>query len=239
MSWRKVGSWFLSLALLLLVMSIALQLLLPTAAARAVEEALYEGLGRPEKLAVKVEAFPAVEMLAGRIDGLEIRASGGGTSGFNWSRLEMSARNLRVDLPSLIAGRQINVVILGQAMASLSLTEQELFKWLTGQVGGGVQVTGLRLLDRLARFDCKVRLLGRTIDFSVTGSFSVEDHRLVFSPAKLEVEGEELGRPLASRILDLFDLTFPVPQLPAGLVLVEAEIMDSRLELTARNRPRP
>jgi len=235
--WRKLVSWFFSLALLLLVIGIALQLLLPAAASRALERVLYEGLGRPEALTVKVDAFPAVEMLAGRIDGIEIKASGGGTAGFNWSRLELSARDLHADLPVLMAQRQIKIVILGRAAASISLTEQDLLRWLSGQIGGGVQIAGLRLKDRLAHVDCKVRLLGKTIDFSVTGSFSVKDNRLVFLPAKLSVEGEELAAHLASRILSQFNLAFSVPQLPAGLALAEAEIVDSRLKLTARNRP--
>jgi hypothetical protein len=231
-----VGVWLLAIALLFLLMGAALQLLLPSTIAKALETALHEGLGGPEKLMVKVESFPAVEMLVGRVDALNIEASGGGTAGFNWSRIEMSVRDLRVDLQGLIARRQLNTDFFGQALAALYLSEQEMLNWVAGQIGGGVEITRLTLKDGTARFDCRIIQFGRTINFYVTGSFLAENHRLRFIPAKLNVEGVQIASPLVERMLGQFDLSVPVPQLPVGLLLVEAEVIESYLKLTARNK---
>jgi len=73
---KKSGCLVFCTGFVNIVIGIALQFLLPFVAVRTLEEYLNEGLGRPQELAVKVDAIPSVMMPAGRIDGLEITAGG-------------------------------------------------------------------------------------------------------------------------------------------------------------------
>ncbi|HEY8530696.1 MAG TPA: LmeA family phospholipid-binding protein, partial [Limnochorda sp.] len=121
--------WIISL---LVVLGLVVQLFLPQAAAWFLAGLLRREVGAEGRLSVEIESLPAVELLLGQIDRLQVDARAVRLDNLVVETLLVDVRDLQVDLGELLRGR-FAAREQGAARARLVLTEEALNEYLWAQ----------------------------------------------------------------------------------------------------------
>ncbi len=188
-------------------------------------------------LDVSVRAFPAVQLLAGRVPRLAVTADDVLVDGLRVEQLQLEAENVRVGMGPLLRGRSPSIRA-GGASVRLTVGSEALTEYARGLAGvpadievdvdeGGVELKG------------SVELFGGTIHAAVVGRFEADgDSGLVFVPGDVAVEGQSLPPFMVALLRELYavhvDLTEgPLPMAvdevvhePGKLVVVGRPLLD-------------
>jgi len=103
------------------------------------------------------------------------------------------------------------------------------FDYIGEQLGGATVTpdgTGLRV-------ETTVPLLGQDFPVAATAQLSLVGREVTLTASNVEGPGGQLPDEVGAVVLDQLDVTFPVPELPFGLVFTGIEVVDDGMRVVA------
>ncbi|MBO2519411.1 MAG: DUF2993 domain-containing protein [Firmicutes bacterium] len=201
---------------LLVVLALAAQLLLPPAAAAFLTRVLRDEVGAEGQVRVRVESVPAVELLVGQVDRLQVDAQQVRLGELAVETLLLDVRGLQVDLLRTFRG-EFAARRPGTARARLVLTEEALNEYLWTHLDTS-QLFRIHISPSVVTLEGS--LFGEVLPVRVEGELLVADAaHLRFQPRRVSVREAQLPEAIL-RVVGQ-ELLFPVGvedlPLPIGL----------------------
>lgn len=166
-------------------------------------------VGTPE---VEIGGFPFLtQAIGGRYEDVRIALDAAELGQPEGTRATVSLRGVHVPLSSVLDGSVAEVPvdrIDGRATLAYEL--------LAGELGGDATIAPEGAGLRISR---TVELLGYTLPVSAAGTVALAGDQLVVDVERAAGAGVEIPGFLVSRVSDLLDLRYTVPELPFGLQL--------------------
>lgn len=214
---------------LLVALGLAVQLLLPPAAGWFLARLLREEVGAEGSVTVQVQSLPAVELLLGQIDRLQVDARAVQLDNLVVDTLLVDVRDLRVDLPQLLGGR-FAARQQGLARARLVLTEEALNEYLWTHLDPS-QRFRIQLTPAVATLEGS--LFGEVLPVRVEGELLLADATHIrFQPQRVSVREAQLPEAILRVVGE--ELLFPVAveKLPLAIGLDGLSLGDGWLVAT-------
>lgn len=190
---------------LLVVLGLVVQFLLPHAAGWVLARLLRGEVGAEGSLSVQVQSLPAVELLLGQIDRLQVDARAVQLDNLEVETLLVDVRDLQVDLAQLLQGR-FAAREQGAVRARLVLTEEALNEYLWKHLDPSRRFR-IRLTPAAATLEGS--LFGEVLPVRVEGELLVADAtHLRFQPHRVSVREAQLPEALLRIVGE--ELLFPV-----------------------------
>ncbi|MCK8828117.1 DUF2993 domain-containing protein [Natroniella acetigena] len=221
--------------ILLLLLLVGSQLILPRIFSTRLESSLSQELDDYEQLDVTISSFPAIKLLAGRVDQLEIKANGLVSEQLTLERLEGSYSDLK-----LVKGQdeQWQVSQGENTELEIELTDQDLNHYLATR-------PELDILDAF-RIDLtsdqmvmvgKLSFFNTELSLQLTGKFSVYDHQtLIFNSDKLAVDRVVISTDVIEQLKDKLGFKISLANFPLPLELTEVKVEEGSLQLLGGTR---
>lgn len=250
---RVAVSVWLFLALLVLVFA-GTQLYLPPLFEARLEEALVQafefdeasntpggqgGPGAGGPVQVRLAAFPALRLLSGSLDHVDIEARGVYLDGFRVDNLHVQGRGVRIDRGQLTGSGQWELLHADALNAELRVSEASINEHLRNRpdLGGLFQAT---VADGSIAFRGSAVLFGRPVSLTVAGTFVPRDGtRIDFVPRDVAVDEAQIPRVLLDAFAqsDAMRIGVDLQDLPIPLEVSRIELEPGWLTLRARGRP--
>ena len=183
-------------------------------------------VGTPQ---VDITGFPFLtQAISGRYEDVRVALDAEQLGQPEGTRAAVSLRGVHVPLTSVLAGSVTEVPVEridGSATLSYDLLAAELGSDATvSREGDGLRITRT------------VELLGYTLPVSAAGTVTLDGDQLVVDVEQATGAGVEIPGALVTRVSDLLDLRYTVPELPFGLQLTgvapAADGVEVRVEAT-------
>ncbi|SDE36620.1 Protein of unknown function [Blastococcus fimeti] len=183
-------------------------------------------VGTPE---VDITGFPFLtQAISGRYEDVRIALDAEQLGQPQGTRAAVSLRGVHVPLKAVLAGSVTEVPVEridGNATLSYDL--------LAAELGGDATVSAEGEGLRISR---TVELLGYTLPVSAAGTVALDGDQLVVDVERATGAGVEIPDFLVTRVSELLDLSYTVPELPFGLQLTgvapAADGVEVRVEAT-------
>lgn len=194
--------WIVSL---LVVLGLVVQLFLPQVAGWFLARLLRGEVGAEGRLSVEIESLPAVELLVGQIDRLQVDARKVRLDNLVVETLLVDVRDLQVDLGELLRGRFV-AREQGVVRARLVLTEEALNEYLWAHWDPSRRFR-IRLTPAVATLEGS--LFGEVLPVRVEGELSLADATHIrFQPKRVSVREAQLPEAILRIVGE--ELLFPV-----------------------------
>lgn len=178
--------------------------------------------GEPD---ISIEGFPFLtQAFRGRYDsvrvGVDVAALGlppGATA-------DIQLLGAQVPLDSVLSG-SVTSVPVDQVVGTITFP----FDYIGAQLDGATVTrdgSGLRI-------ETIVTVLGQDIPVAATADLALVGREVVLSASNVVGFGAELPDEVTAVVLDLLDISLPVPELPFGLVFTGIEVVGDGLQVTA------
>lgn len=178
--------------------------------------------GEPD---ISIEGFPFLtQAIGGRYDsvrvGIDVAALGlppGATA-------DIQLLGAQVPLSSVLSG-SVTSVPVDKVVGTVTFP----FDYIGEQLGGATVTrdgSGLRV-------ETTVSLLGQDFDVAATAELSLVGREVVLTASNVEGFGAELPDEVTDVVLDLLDISLPVPELPFGLVFTGIQVVGDGMQVIA------
>ncbi|HCJ10738.1 MAG TPA: hypothetical protein DHW14_06200 [Clostridiales bacterium] len=228
------------LAVVVLIVFVVLaalsELVLPGILARSVEAALEATFGPPAEHDVRLASRPAVKMLLGRFDEVEVTSTNVQTSTLVLESLAVTLHDASVDLKALLSEGELEVSRSARSRVTITITERNLEEYLAANVPEFREPRVLITSD-VAAFSGYVTVLGRDFVFTLSGRFVLRDESTVgfditgFTVDDVGVPGEFLEKWLD--VLGEPDLSIDLAGFPLPLKGTEVTQEEGRVIIEA------
>lgn len=183
-------------------------------------------VGTPE---VDITGFPFLtQAISGRYEDVRIALDAEELGQPEGTRAAVSLRGVHVPLKAVLAG-SVTEVPVDRIDGSATLS----YDLLAAEIGADATVSPEGEGLRISR---TVELLGYTLPVSAAGTIALDGDQLVVDVDRATGAGVEIPGFLVTRVSDLLDLRYTVPELPFGLQLTgvapAADGVDVRVEAT-------
>ncbi|CAN5289033.1 mannan chain length control protein LmeA [soil metagenome] len=179
----------------------------------------------PAEPDISIEGFPFLpQAITGRYEsvrvGVDVEALGlppGATA-------NIQLQGARVPLGSLLSG-SVSSVPVDKVVGMVTFP----FDYIGEQLGGATVTrdgSGLRV-------ETTVSVLGRDFPVAATAELSLVGREVALTATNVEGFGTELPDGVTSVVLDLLDISLPVPELPFGLVFTGIEVVGDGMQVIA------
>ena len=179
----------------------------------------------PAEPDISIEGFPFLtQAFAGRYDsvrvGVDVAALGlppGATA-------DIQLIGAQVPLDSVLSG-SVTSVPVDRVTGTVTFP----FDYIGEQLDGAIVTrdgSGLRV-------ETTVSLLGQDFPVAATAELALVGREVVLSASNVEGFGAELPDEVAAVVLDLLDISLPVPELPFGLVFTEIQVVGEGMQVVA------
>lgn len=220
-----------------LAILIVTQLTLPGALESRIERELARSLEGARLIRAEVEAFPAIMLLLGRVDRLNLDMRGVLLGDLIVDAVLVDGRNLVVDPLKLIRGHGVTMASATSLRATLVVGEDDLNQYLWSRLP---DARSFRVsLDRgQALLEGAITLLGREFDVHVRGHFRVDGPaRLAFIPEDVSVESARVPQFLLEWFSQEWEIAVDLGQLPFSLVIEELRVENGQLLIYGTRPP--
>jgi len=178
--------------------------------------------GEPD---ISIEGFPFLtQAVRGRYDsvrvGVDVAALGLPTG----ATADIQLLGAQVPLDSVLSG-SVTSVPVDQVVGTITFP----FDYIGAQLDGATVTrdgSGLRI-------ETTVTVLGQDIPVAATADLALVGREVVLSASNVEGFGAELPDEVTAVVLDLLDISLPVPELPFGLVFTGIEVVGDGLQVVA------
>ncbi|WP_408955714.1 DUF2993 domain-containing protein [Natroniella sp. ANB-PHB2] len=221
--------------ILLLLLLVASQFILPRIFSTRLETSLSQELDDYEELKVRINSFPAIKLLTGRVDQLEIKANNLVSEQLTLERLEASYSDLKLVKD---ASEQWQVRQGENTELEVELTDKDLNHYLATR-------SELDILDSF-RIDLtsdqmvmvgNLRFFNTDLSLQLTGGFSIYDHQtLIFNSDKLAVDQIVISTSVIEQLKDELSFKISLADFPLPLELTEVNIEEGSLQLLGGTR---
>ncbi len=220
--------------MLLAVFLVAGQLFLPGAVEWGLETALMNTYPQVESGDVRLTAFPAVKLLAGRMDSVYLRARGIALGPVRAEALDVRLKGAGLDLKKLLLDREILLSAVSKKLA-VTLTEQDINRYLQKNKAPLLRRAKLSIGATDTAVSGKVTLVGQELQVKVTGGLTLENGSLVFRPERVAFNGRVYAKTLQRRVLGRVTFTIPLARLPVKATFTELRQIPGKITLISRD----
>lgn len=206
-----------------------IQFTLPGMIESRIESELARTLPGARLIRAEVEAFPAVMLLLGRLDRLDLDVRGATFDGLIVDAALIDGRHLVVDTGKLLRGQGVAITSASELRTTLAIAEDDLNEYLWSQLP---DARGFRVsLDRgEAALKGALNLFGRQLQVHVSGYFRVDGPtQVVFIPEEVSVENARVPQVLIDLVTQEWEIGFDFGELPFGLVIEELRVENGQL----------
>ena len=200
-------------SLILIILIVFSQLLLPTIAAKTLQSRLTMA-SKARAMQVQVSAMPAVLLLFGQIDQLDIAAEQAMLGQVRVDSLKLTGRNVSLPVDVMASG-QLAVRAADELNLSAVVTADDLLELLQRKVDK-LQNAEVTIAPELITVSGQAKILGRMADIRMEGQVLEEDGNIYFRMTKLDIKNAILGKALLGNffgdimLVDLKKLSLPV-----------------------------
>ena len=200
-------------SLILIILIVFSQLLLPTIAAKTLQSRLTMA-SKARAMQVQVSAMPAVLLLFGQIDQLDIAAEQAMLGQVRVDSLKLTGRNVSLPVDVMVSG-QLAVRAADELNLSADVTADDLLELLQRKVDK-LQNAEVTIAPELITVSGQAKILGRMADIRMEGQVLEEDGNIYFRMTKLDIKNAILGKALLGNffgdimLVDLKKLSLPV-----------------------------
>lgn len=200
-------------SLILIILIVFSQLLLPTIAAKTLQSRLTM-VSKARAMQVQVSAMPAVLLLFGQIDQLDIAAEQAMLGQVRVDSLRLTGRNVSLPVDVMVSG-QLAVRAADELNLSAVVTADDLLELLQRKVDK-LQNAEVTIAPELITVSGQAKILGRMADIRMEGQVLEEDGNIYFRMTKLDIKNAILGKALLGNffgdimLVDLKKLSLPV-----------------------------
>ncbi len=223
---RRVGGgagvkWIARLIVILLILGSLAQVFLPQNVSSAVEEALKEQYGLND-VQVTVHSFPAIKLLAGRIDGAEIFVPSTIFSNIPVNDLYVSLKEVDINVISVLQ-KEPRYTMNRTGQIQFKITEDGLNGYLAENPISGLSNLNVSLQGNQSIVNCEVTILSNKINIGLVGRFSLNQGNLIFIPEDLIIEEHSIGNYLKDRFTTGTNFQINLGDLPYDARLTRLE----------------
>ncbi len=211
--------------LVLLGLAVAADRVLVLVSENQLASAIQEQAQLPAEPDVSIGGFPFLtQAFAGRYDsvhlGVDVQALGlppGATA-------DIELQGAQVPLSDVLSG-SVDRVPVDKVVGTVIFP----FDYIGEQLGGATVTrdgSGLHV-------ETTVNVLGQDFPVAATAELTLVGREVVLSASDVEGFGAELPDEVTQTVLDLIDITLPVPELPFGLVFTGIEVVGDGMQVVA------
>ncbi|MBO8142320.1 MAG: DUF2993 domain-containing protein [Firmicutes bacterium] len=217
-----------------LIVALGSELVVPPVLESRLAESLRPAAGGAVR--VDLHSFPALRMLAGSIDRMDIVATDVWAGGLAVRKLHLSASDLTVDVDRLLAGEPWRPPP-GDVRVEAIIDDEALSRFVKSQVAVADDVT-VEIDEAGARFALRGTVLGRSLEVSIRGRFVAEGGpRVGFTPEEVAVGGQALPPALAEALGQAYPVTVDLPGEPLPVIVEAIDHRPGRLVVKGRLGP--
>lgn len=222
--------------LLAVVLVGASELVLPGLVSRQLASGLQETFGTGESMTVKLRSFPALRMLTGHLDQINVVSSNVPAGSLNLDNLSVTMTDVSVNMRDLLAKKGLTVTHASGAKVVITIGEASLQRYLLE----GVDTLGEPrvLINDAMEISGYLTVVGKKVLVTFGGRFALkDDHWVSFTFDRAKVGDVEVPEAFVGTLLTLLgspelglDLSkFPLPlkgtavRQEPGKLIIEAE----------------
>jgi hypothetical protein len=227
------GGWAVRSSIIIIIaLSLAFtgsQLILPRMVESQLAAGIRETAGPAELVDVDVKAFPAWQLLQGKVQDLTIDVRQAHINDLKVEAFLVDAHNLVVDRGTLKSGNGFGIKAADSLQVSAIITESDLnnYIWAKNEKARNFQV---RLGKEWTGLQGSVNLLGRTIGLNVKGHFAIEERtRVAFVVEQIDVEKTSLPRFIIDALAPRWGVEIDLRQSPIPLEVRDLRVDDGKL----------
>jgi len=216
---RRGGGAARTLAICLLLAVAMTEAALPSLIERRVEGAVASGFTAVESVEAQARAFPAVRMLFGRFDRLNVSIRRAQLAALSVDSIEVRSVGARVPLSDLAPGSRRWARALGDAELAVSVLDSDVNDYLKTR-DDALRMFSVSFREGAAELNGTISFAGLNVSVSSQGRLVVEDNaRLVYVVDKLSVERSRLPAFLLDAFEGKIELGVDLSTLPFGAIL--------------------
>nr|WP_282580097.1 DUF2993 domain-containing protein [Natroniella sulfidigena] len=219
----------------MLLLLVGSQLILPRIFSSRLETSLSQELDDYEQLDVTINSFPAIKLLAGRVDQLEIEANNLVSDRLTLEQFEASYSNLRLVKDE---EEEWQVSQGENTDLEIELTDQDLNHYLATRPELDILDTfRIDLTSNQMVMVGNLRFFNTDLSLQLTGKFSVYDHQtLIFNSDKLAVDQVVISTDVIEQLKDKLSFKISLADFPLPLEITEVNIEEGSLQLLGGTR---
>jgi hypothetical protein len=228
---KKIILLILTAVLLFLIFS---QIILPVAFEKSFENVFLSELNYPASLKADVKVFPAVKIIFGKIDKINIQAQEIVVDNIKIKKINIEINKFTYKPLEFLKGNFLYSGDKGEIR--FTINEKNIEKFLTAQNFLNSREINVEISKDFLTINCFIELLGRKLPLLISGTFDVKEGNLIYKPNSVKLGlfdlGDTIDMRLESRssfILDFdnfpFNLRITDVFLEKGCIDVKAEIM--------------
>jgi len=150
---------------------------------------------------VDVESLPALKLLGGSFDELQLVAMDSKIGDIKFDFLRINIKDAKINLTHLLSTGELVFKRIGYGEGEIRLSQEEVNRYLTGKLVGYIKVREVLLEDGRVTLKGAITLLGRDIPIVIKGIIAGNDRSIELIPEHLEVGGIDLAPKLKSKLL--------------------------------------
>ncbi len=214
--------------LIILVLVILMELLLPIYFSQRTEAFFLQALDSAGEFDLRVNSFPSLFLLKGRVDRAQVEGSKLVINGLELESWQGEYANLQ--LPPLWQWGEPLEEIEGQnTFLEVVLKEEDLNNYLE-EVFPGLMSFNLSLLPDQVLMTGILEAYGFELEVEMEGTFQlVNHHRIDFVPLSLSFQKMQLPEAIVDYIMEELDFYLDLERLPLPVYLTEVELEQGRL----------
>ncbi len=216
---RRGGGAARALTICLLLVVAITEAALPSLIEQRVERAVASGFTAVESVEARAQAFPAVRMLFGHFDRLNVSIRRARLAGFSVDSIEVRSAGAQVPPSDFAPGSKRWAPALGDAELTVSVLDADINDYLKTR-DDALRMFSVSFREGVAELNGAISFAGINVSVSSQGRLVIEDHaRLVYAVDKLSVERSQLPAFLLDAFEGRVELGVDLSTLPFGAVL--------------------
>jgi|GEM_PF-2091893 len=222
---KKLTTMLTVIILILLVIS---QIFLPNYFSSQLEIGLKQQFDSSQHLDAKVKSFPALLMLVGVFEAVELEGKGLVVDGLKVDELEAEFIDVKLE-PKSKESSSWKITKGENKRLKLSFNKSDLEQYLAKQLGS-IEDLRLALGPKETILAGAFNLFGNQIDLKLSGSFELEKNkRLAFAPKNLMVANLMVPEEVVQRLMQEVNFSLDLTQLPIPLKVEEVKVERDKL----------
>ena len=216
---RRGGGAARALTICVLLAVAIIEAALPSLIEQRVERAVASGFTAVESVEARAQAFPAVRMLFGHFDRLNVSIRRARLAGFSVDSIEVRSAGAQVPPSDFAPGSKRWARALGDAELTVSVLDADINDYLKTR-DDALRMFSVSFREGVAELNGAISFAGINVSVSSQGRLVIEDHaRLVYAVDKLSVERSQLPAFLLDAFEGRVELGVDLSTLPFGAVL--------------------
>lgn len=182
----------LYLVAVILALAVATQFMLPALISEIVAQGMVNQTGSDD-VSADVDKWPALLMLGGSFDKINLSAANARTDKITFSELTATLNDVQLDMGTLFNKRLIAMKSVGDVKVAAVISEAELARYLNQSVKG-VKNAGVRITPEKVQATSALSFGSfATVTVTIEGKIAVDSHRIKFVTERFLLNDSPVG----------------------------------------------